>query len=228
MIVVKCDTCKISGAYAHLDCIASTVSDIGNRHSMQVTYSYKERTFNLFPPQLKTDLWMIWYHKLKLPLSAKYSQFQGKVIRVEQCAKFEAIPSIMHGTPQFYPFHHFKIRRWTSKHPTAAQITGSLFCTTLQWRHNESDGVSNHRRLDCLLNRLFRRRSKKTSKLRVTGLCGGSSPVIGEFPAVTGEFPEQKPVTRNMFPFDDVIMKTGNIDVGGECSSVKCKVSASP
>ena len=29
----------------------------------------------------------------------------------------------------------------------------------------------------------FRRRSKKTSKLRVTGLCAGISPVIGEFPA---------------------------------------------
>ena len=33
-----------------------------------------------------------------------------------------------------------------------------------------------------LLNRLFRRRLKKTSKLRVTGLAG-SSPVAGEFPA---------------------------------------------
>ena len=36
---------------------------------------------------------------------------------------------------------------------------------------------------DCLLNRLFRRRSSKTSKLRVTGLCAGNSPVTGEFPA---------------------------------------------
>ena len=35
----------------------------------------------------------------------------------------------------------------------------------------------------CLLTRLFRRRSKKTSKLRVTGLCAGNSPVTGEFPA---------------------------------------------
>ena len=43
--------------------------------------------------------------------------------------------------------------------------------------------VSNHRRLDCLLSRLFWRRSKKTSKLRVTGLCEGNSPVTGEFPA---------------------------------------------
>ena len=54
---------------------------------------------------------------------------------------------------------------------------------TLQWRHNERDGVSNEQPHDCLLNRLFRRRSKKTSKLRVTRLCAGNSPVIGEFPA---------------------------------------------
>ena len=30
--------------------------------------------------------------------------------------------------------------------------------TTLQWRHNERDGVLNHRRLDCLHSRLFKRR----------------------------------------------------------------------
>ena len=54
---------------------------------------------------------------------------------------------------------------------------------TLQWRHNDHDGVSNHQPSDCLLNRLSRRRSNKTSKLRVTGLCAGNSPVTGEFPA---------------------------------------------
>ena len=43
----------------------------------------------------------------------------------------------------------------------------------LQWRHNGRNNVSNHQPHDCLLNRLFRRRSKKTSKLRVTGLCAG-------------------------------------------------------
>ena len=53
----------------------------------------------------------------------------------------------------------------------------------LRWRHNESDGVLIHQPHDCLLGRLFRRRSKKTSKLRVTGLCEGNSPVTGEFPA---------------------------------------------
>ena len=53
---------------------------------------------------------------------------------------------------------------------------------SLQWRHNGRDGVSNHQPHDCLLNRLFRRRSKKTSKLPVTGLCVGISPGTGEFP----------------------------------------------
>ena len=52
----------------------------------------------------------------------------------------------------------------------------------LQWRHNEHNAVSNHQPHDCLLNRLFRRRSKKTSKLRVTGLCERNSSVTGEFP----------------------------------------------
>ena len=54
---------------------------------------------------------------------------------------------------------------------------------SLQWRNNECDGVSNHRRIDCYLSRLFKSRSKKTSKLRVTGLCDGNSPVAGKFPA---------------------------------------------
>ena len=54
---------------------------------------------------------------------------------------------------------------------------------TLQWRHNRRDSVSNHQPHGCLLNRLFRSRSKKTSKLRVTGLCAGNSPGTGEFPA---------------------------------------------
>ena len=54
---------------------------------------------------------------------------------------------------------------------------------SLQWRHNEHGGVSNHQPHDCLLNRLFRRKSKKTSKLRVTGLFAENSLVTGEFTA---------------------------------------------
>ena len=54
---------------------------------------------------------------------------------------------------------------------------------SLQWHHNGRDSVSNHQPHDCLLNRLFRSRWNKTSKLRVTGLCAGNSPGTGEFPA---------------------------------------------
>ena len=54
---------------------------------------------------------------------------------------------------------------------------------SLRWRHNELDGVSDHQPHDCLLNCLFGRGSKKTSKLRVTGLCVGNSPGTGEFSA---------------------------------------------
>ena len=62
-------------------------------------------------------------------------------------------------------------------------LLGCNFVVTLQWRHNGRDSVSNHQPHDCLHNRLFRRRSKKTSKVRVTGLCEGTSPVTGKFPA---------------------------------------------
>ena len=57
---------------------------------------------------------------------------------------------------------------------------------SLQWRHNECDGVSNNQPHDCLLNRLYRRRSKKTSKLRDTGLCEGNPPLTGELPVQRG------------------------------------------
>ena len=71
--------------------------------------------------------------------------------------------------------------------------------SALLCRHNGHDGVSNHQPHDCLLNRPRRRRSKKTWKLRVTGLCAGKSPGLVNSP-------QKGPVTRKMFPFDDVIM----------------------
>ena len=72
--------------------------------------------------------------------------------------------------------------------------------TPLQRRHGEPNDISHHQRLDCLLNRLFRRRSTKTSKLPVTGLCAGNS-------TVTGEFPAQRTSNAEIFSFDDVIMQ---------------------
>ena len=126
-------------------------------------------------------------------------------------------------------------------------VTGAL-----QWRHNESDGVSNHQAHDILLNRLFRRRSKKTWKLYVTGLCEGNLPVTGEFPAhrpVTRNFGVffdlrlnkrlskqsrrwwfehkwQGPVTRKMFPFDDVIMGAGVVVMVSSQPQVTTKLAS--
>ena len=81
------------------------------------------------------------------------------------------------------------------------KITTLILMTTVTslWRHNGHDGVSNHQPHDCLLNCLFSRRSKQTSKLRVTGLCAGNSPGTGEFPAQMASNAENVSI-------DDVIM----------------------
>ena len=85
-------------------------------------------------------------------------------------------------------------------HQLATEYPRSAPCP-VRWHHNEHDGVSNYQPHDCLFNRLFRRSSKKTSKLRVTGLCARNSPVNSL---------RKWPVTRKVFPFDDVIMSWMN------------------
>ena len=84
---------------------------------------------------------------------------------------------------------------------TASYGPGAVGDVTLTCIHYSDVimSVSNHRRLDCLPNRLFRCRSKKISKLRVTGLCEGNPPV-------TGGFPSQRVSDAENFPFDDVII----------------------
>ena len=48
----------------------------------------------------------------------------------------------------------------------------STMAVSLQWRHNEHDGVSNHQPRDCLLNHLFRRNQRKNQTPRHWPLCG--------------------------------------------------------
>ena len=105
---------------------------------------------------------------------------------LEQCMKLSnlAVPQVEHIS--HLSLHHLLGTLQTLTHAKKSVILQpvvGLGCVPLQWRHNERDGVSNHQHHDCLLNRLYRRRSKKTSKLRVTGLCVGDSLVTGEFPA---------------------------------------------
>ena len=70
-----------------------------------------------------------------------------------------------------------------TEYNTVCQRTIGWPLAPSQRRHNGRDRFSNHQPLQCLLIRLFSRRSKKTSKLRVTGLCEGNPPVTGEFPS---------------------------------------------
>ena len=79
---------------------------------------------------------------------------------------------------------------------------------TLSWRHNEHDGLSNHQRLDCLLNHLCRCRSKKTCKLCFTGL------------QWLVDSPHKGPVMWKMFPFKNVIMKQLDGLVQERCNSI--------
>ena len=90
----------------------------------------------------------------------------------------------------------------------------SCTASSLRWRHNGHDGVSNHQPHGCLLSRLFRRKSKKTSKLRVTGLCVGNSP--GPVNS-----PHKGPVTRKMSPFDYVIMIESKPNEKARCSNLQ-------
>ena len=83
----------------------------------------------------------------------------------------------------------FELNRWKAINGNNvtefrdATFQRNVLSWSLRRRHNDHDGVSNHQPHHCLLNCLFGRRSKKTSKLRVTGLCAGNSPGTGEFPA---------------------------------------------
>ena len=93
-----------------------------------------------------------------------------------------------------------RVSSWSLTHALSLNLYRSwVWNRALHWCHNDHDGVSNHQPHGCLLNRLFGHRSKKTSKLLVTGLCARNSP--GPVNS-----PHKGPVTRKMFPFDDVIM----------------------
>ena len=83
------------------------------------------------------------------------------------------------------------------KRPSPSNSSGEAkYHTVLQWHHNERDSVSNYRRLDCSLNRLFRHRPRKTSRLCVTGLCEGNSPVTYEFPVHRSSYVENVSIWR--------------------------------
>ena len=72
-----------------------------------------------------------------------------------------------------------------------------MLCYIITVKSQWTQWCFKHQPHDCILMGLFRRRLNKTLKFRVTGLCGGNSPVNS---------PHKGPVTWKMNPFDDVIM----------------------
>ena len=111
----------------------------------------------------------------------------------------------IHNCLRFRPLEFRELSHWRQQYVV---IWMDDVCP-LQWRHNGREGVSNHHSHGCLLNRISRSRSKKKSKLRVTGLCEGNSPVSGEFPAQMANYTE-----------DVAILMTSRLQWGGtRCTS---------
>ena len=111
-----------------------------------------------------------------------HGEFQNDITSLNSDQGFSVIREIsQHGARDFL--------KWRWSFPTD-EMNASFGISALQRRHNGHDGVSNHQPHDCLLSRSFRRRSKKTLKLRVTGLCEGNSPVNGEFPTQRASYAE--------------------------------------
>ena len=69
---------------------------------------------------------------------------------------------------------------------------------SLQWRHNERDGVPHQLRHDCLLNCLSRRKIKHQSSALLAFVRG-----IHRRPVNSTH---KEPVTQKRHPFDDIIM----------------------
>ena len=94
---------------------------------------------------------------------------------------------------------------WYRQHRLAVLWCTAVWAITvvrdsLPWRHNERDGVSNHQPLDYLLNRLFKAQIKeKNQSFASLAFVRG----IHRWPVNS---PHKGPVTRKMFPLDDVIM----------------------
>ena len=150
--------------------------------------------FDLRPnKRLSKQSWGWWS---ETPSSSLWRHRNGEFV---QRAKLQFEPEMYHSSMNFRCHIHWAC--FSIEHYIRGKLKW-LQNYTLQWRHNDHNSVTNHQPHGCLLNRLFGGRSKKTSKLRVTGLCAGNSPG----PVNSSH---KGPVTRKMLPFDDVIMYAG-------------------
>ena len=79
-------------------------------------------------------------------------------------------------------------------------------CITLQCRYNECDGVSNHQPRDCLLSIYWGQDQRKHQSSASLAFVRG----IHRWPVNS---PHKRPVSRKIFPIDDVIVSCYGIHV---------------
>ena len=97
----------------------------------------------------------------------------------------------------------WRVMEWflfSTRTPANIMVTRSGRRFLLQWRNNEPDGVWSHQPHDCLLKRSFKAfiQRKHQSSASLAFVWG-----IHRWPVNS---PHEWPVTRKMFPFDDVIL----------------------
>ena len=129
---------------------------------------------SLFLKQCESNVLMYW--------------FKRQCTLIMAFCKLCSIVGLIVDIAQSYSWIHTQVS-FTNAFSSATKQS-RVCMVTLRWRHNDHAGVSNHQPHGCLLNRLFRLKSKITSKLRVTGLCAGNSPGTGEFPAQMASYAE--------------------------------------
>ena len=149
-----------------------------------------------------TSSWQRWRFKSPAPLlfTQLFIQAQIKVnIKIPRqwpsCGEFTGDrwnPAKWPAMRKMFPFDGVIMKKFRRSTRWSHKVFNSLDLNYNVWYNlkllttansYEPEGVSNHQLHDCLLNRLFMHSSKKTSRLRVTGLCAGNSPVTSEHPA---------------------------------------------
>ena len=128
--------------------------------------------------EMKSDGFLFIYI---LSVAQSFWNFQ---IMARLCAKFQNVwvTEIMPTAPLIRSIHHQYMQAKHNSDVIMGAMASQITSPTIVY-----------------LNVYSRRRSNKIWKLRVAGLYGGNSPVIGEFPT-------QRTSNAEMFPFDDVIM----------------------
>ena len=143
------------------------------------------------------------------PLSEPMSSHHGAQILEIVCSKYPIQENLFENVSYF-------VSTWLCLLIVCCHPRKGEFELKLQWRHDGLDGVSNHQTHDCLLNSLFRRIPKKTSKLHVLAR--------GEFAADRWITLTNGQLRGKMFPFHDVIMYTCALKPRAICATGNEKV----